>query len=457
MPENIIQVFKYAGVIAGAVFFTAMASFSIVSVFEKEYRAAGRSFMAALIIPAPYILLSVLKFEYQGIMLPGLIVITVILFVLLLLPIRFGKIDISEFPNVRIDERDIMFSRRLLEPGTKKYDEYYKLRPENKEADELFRANPGLLKKGSSLYNTFQFKAADASFNTVAAFHPILEREPAKEKSEVDAEKAGRFIKGWAKKLGAVSIGFSELQDYHKYSVIGRGADYGREVKLNHKFAIALTVEMDKQMVDTAPHGPTAMESAQQYVNAGTIAVQLAEFILGLGFSARAHIDGNYRVVCPLIAKDAGLGEIGRMGLLMTPELGPRVRIAAVTTDLPLIPDKRVKDDSVHEFCQRCQKCADVCPSQAVSFDGPMEIEGAVRWQIDQEKCFTYWTICGTDCGRCMSVCPYSHPNTLLHNIIRRGLKNSSLFQIFALKLDDFFYGRKPAPKMPGGYLELDC
>lgn len=67
--------------------------------------------------------------------------------------------------------------------------------------------------------------------------------------------------------------------------------------------------------------------------------MQLAEFMRSIGYPARAHIDGSYRVVCPLVARDAGLGEIGRMGLLMTPELGPRVRIAVVTTDLPLVPD----------------------------------------------------------------------------------------------------------------------
>jgi len=44
-----------------------------------------------------------------------------------------------------------------------------------------------------------------------------------------------------------------------------------------------------------------------------------------------------------------------------------------------------------------------------------------------------------------VSVCPYSHPDNLLHNIVRSGLKNSSLFRTAALKMDDYFYGRKPA------------
>jgi reductive dehalogenase len=215
---------------------------------------------------------------------------------------------------------------------------------------------------------------------------------------------------------------------------------------LKHKFGIALTVEMDKRMIDSAPFGPTVMESAQQYLSSGTIAVQISEFIRQLGYPARAHIDANYFVVCPLVARDAGLGEIGRMGLLMTPELGPRVRIAVVTTDLPLATDGNARDYTMLDFCRICKKCADICPSKAIPFGDPSRINGVRRWQINSEGCFTYWCSVGTDCALCVRVCPYSHPDSLLHNLVRRGVRNSVLFREFALKMDDLFYGRKPPP-----------
>ena len=148
-----------------------------------------------------------------------------------------------------------------------------------------------------------------------------------------------RFLKAWALKMGAHSVGVTELKDYHLYTHVGRGPDYGEAVESDHTYALALTVEMDKEMVDRAPRSPTAMESALQYVRCGVMAVQLADLIRRLGYRARAHVDGSYRVICPLVARDAGLGELGRMGLLMTPRLGPRVRIAVVTTDLPLATD----------------------------------------------------------------------------------------------------------------------
>jgi ferredoxin len=175
----------------------------------------------------------------------------------------------------------------------------------------------------------------------------------------------------------------------------------------------------------------------------------VALLIQSLGYPARAHLDGNYRVVCPLVARDAGLGEIGRMGLLMTPELGPRVRLGVVTTDLPLITTPRRRDPSVIDFCTRCKKCAVVCPSHAIPFDDRREIGGVRRWRIDSAACFTYWCTVGTDCGRCVRACPYAHPANALHDTVRWGVRRSPLFRVLAIKLDDWLYGRNPAPLPP--------
>jgi ferredoxin len=303
------------------------------------------------------------------------------------------------------------------------------------------------MQKGSVYFDPVMISAAKASFKTVTAFHPILDDETLPDIPEkVNPDYISTFIKQWIRRIGAVSVGITELKDYHVYSTIGRGDKFGEPVDMNHKYAIALTVEMDKFWLDRAPQAPAVMESAQQYLKSGALAVQLAEFIRQLGYSSRAHIDGNYRVVCPLVARDAGLGEIGRMGLLMTPELGPRVRLAVVTTDLPLVCDGRKRDNTMPDFCRICKKCADACPVQAIPYDERKEIDGVTRWQINSEDCFTFWCKIGTDCGRCMGVCPYSHPNTILHNIIRSGVKQSAIFRWLALRLDDFFYGRKPAP-----------
>jgi ferredoxin len=173
--------------------------------------------------------------------------------------------------------------------------------------------------------------------------------------------------------------------------------------------------------------------------------VPLAATLRELGHPARAHIDGNYRVIAPLVARDAGLGEIGRMSILMTPRLGPRVRLGVVTTDAELNPDPYKPDHAVIDFCSICKKCAVNCPCQAIPHGERQETDGSLRWRMDADACFLYWNTVGTDCARCMAVCPYSHPDNGFHNLVRGGIARSGGFRRVALILDDWFYGRKPA------------
>jgi reductive dehalogenase len=186
------------------------------------------------------------------------------------------------------------------------------------------------------------------------------------------------------------------------------------------------------------------METAKQYVEMARVVVQLAGAIRALGYAARAHFEGDYQVITPLIARDAGLGEFGRMSILLTPRLGPRVRIAAVTTDLKLIPDQRKADASTLDFCRICKKCAENCPSRAIPFGDRQEIDGALRWKINEQACYAYWNTSGVDCAICMAVCPYSHPDNIAHNMIRWGISRSGFVRRAALVMDDLFYGRKP-------------
>ena len=432
--------------LVGVLILVTLVAGAWTSAREGEPRAALLLGLAAATVPVPYLVLG-LSGDSGGPMWAASLLGTTLLAALYgLVPGAVPDV-VDDRPRGRIDERDIMFSRNLLQPGSERFREYYERNPRFREADDGFRALPGLLSQESSAFHPLGFAAADASFTTIEHLRPFVDGEPSALPHSVDPSTATRFLMRWILKLGAVSAGVAELQDYHLYSTVGRGPDWGHPVTLDHSFAIALTVEMHKEALDHAPLAPTVMESAQQYVESGVIAVQVAEFIRRLGYRARAHIDGNYRVVCPLVARDAGLGEIGRMGLLMTPELGPRVRIAVVTTDLPLVPSTRERDPSVIDFCERCRKCAEVCPSDAIPRDGRRLVDGVRRWKIDSEACFTLWCSTGTDCARCMAACPYSHPDNWLHNLVRRGVRVSPRFRRIAIAGDDVLYGRRPAPK----------
>jgi hypothetical protein len=364
-----------------------------------------------------------------------------------LLPI--GRVERGEdVPHVRVDERDIMFARGRLEPGSADYEAYYAMRPEHKAGDDKTRRLPGLLASKGSAFHPLVFGATHASFELTEALRDAVDGPVSPAQTDLQSATITRYLKDLTRYHGAHSVGATELEPYHIYTHIGRGSGrHGAPVTLSHRFALAFTVEMDHRLVGTAPYAPTVMESARQYVEAAKIAIQVANFIRWLGYPARAHIDGNYRVIAPLVARDAGLGGIGRMGLLMTPSFGPRVRLGVVTTDLPLARDQRIEDEAVLHFCQICKKCALCCPIHAIPEDDRQEIDGALRWRINPDLCFRYWHAVGTDCARCMSVCPYAHPDTAMHRVVRWSVRHSGAARHAAVWLDDLFYGSYPGAK----------
>lgn len=444
---QLLSLLPAANLFLGGLIFLSLIWVHFVSRRELERTAAKRALVAAFILPWPWLLVGF--FPVSAVVSGAWFLLTILAPLVLLFPSGNPKNFPNALPKDRIDERTIIFSRNALKPGTENFNQYYADHPEHKKSDDRFRSLAGLMSPQSSKFEPLAFAAAEASFQSVEELASLVEGEPRAEKVSVDPETITKFIKGWALKLGADSSGVTELKDYHVYSRKGRGPRLGEPIDLENDFththALAFSVEMDHEQLGAAPESPAIMESGQQYMLAGCIAVQLAQFLRNLGWEAEAHIDANYRVVCPLVARDAGLGEIGRMGLLMTPNLGPRVRLAVVTTNLPLTADDRNFDPSVLHFCSICKKCADICPPSAIPQSNPENIGGISRWQVNQEKCFTYWCSIGTDCGQCMKVCPYAHPNTLMHKIVRMGLGKSFLFRHAALKMDDLLYGRSPS------------
>lgn len=416
---------------------------SVTSFFEKEQRAAWILLSLAALAGSLFIIPELLNLNPEYFQLPLILLIS-LLVLILFLPFR-NRIEPNDFAGLRrFHEEDAVLSRRLLKPGTKAYKEYYSRFPERKVPDDGARANPGLLSDEAPYYDPWTFGAARANFILTDQLHSLEEVPVAKKKISVDSKKITKFIEEWLTSSGAADVGFSQVKDYHLYSHKGRGKRAGEEIMNDLPHAIALTVEMDHDRMKYAPAGPTVLESSEQYLRSGLLATSLALMIRDMGYRAKAHIDGNYEVICPLVAEDAGLGVIGRMGLLMTPRLGPRVRIAVVTTDIPLEYKQKHADPTPVDFCKRCRKCAVVCPAAAIP-GGPMtDIEGTPRWQINSEQCYNFWTLSGTDCGRCMITCPFAHPDNWFHRFIRWGIQNNLLFRIMAVKLDDVFYGRKP-------------
>jgi len=394
----------------GLAILSGLAAFARVSRREREGRASAIAGVLALVLPVGCFVAAGGPLAVRIGILAGIAACLLVVPLLGRLPMGAPRTPGGR-PERRVDERDLMFARAILVPGSSNYEAYYAMRPEKRAGDESTRALPGLLSPRAPRAEPVAFASARASFDTIEQLRKEIDGPVAAERLNRPPATLAGAVKRLAFELGALDVGIARLRPYHLYSHIGRGSGvWGAPVDLAHAWAIAFTVEMDHATMRCAPAAPVLAETARRYAESARIAVRLAERIRAWGHPARAHIARDYRVIAPLVGQDAGLGEIGRMGILITPRLGPRVRIAVVTTDLPLLQDPPGDDGTVIDFCAICKKCAENCPSESIPSGDREPIDDALRWAIDPDACFRYWSATGTDCGRCMTVCRSPRP-----------------------------------------------
>jgi ferredoxin len=369
-------------------------------------------------------------------------------------------------PFPRVDERDTIFSRARLQLGSELYHRYYERRPELRRADDRTRALRPLATPGGRAFRALEaavvqgcFDASDLVAQAVwrDEEQPAIQAPAASGAGPGDAEGAwprldpdgdpiamSRAVKAVARFLGAADVGIAPLEPGFVYSHRGRPLDrHGEAVKLDHSHAIVLVFPMREPWVGTSPELPSTAETARVYQQSAAACYALARALKRLGASARAHVDSNYLVMCPPLAVQAGLGELGRNGLLVHRRLGPGVRLGVVTTRLPLQPDEP-ECHGVGAFCRVCAKCARRCPANAIPDGPPQRVRGVDKWPLEAERCYHYWRAQGSDCGVCVRACPFHKPDTPLHRWVRGLIRGSVAFNRLMVVFDDLFYGPRP-------------
>jgi len=103
----------------------------------------------------------------------------------------------------------------------------------------------------------------------------------------------------------------------------------------------------------------------------------------------------------------SGLGWIGKNGLFVSPEYGPRVRLGTILTDMEL----PVRERTPGKSCGDCKRCVESCPAMALT--GSHWEEGCERSRVvDAKACSDYMNKKfkhigrGSVCGICIRVCP---------------------------------------------------
>ena len=143
------------------------------------------------------------------------------------------------------------------------------------------------------------------------------------------------------------------------------------------------------------------------YDDLGIAANKIAYFLREQGYAAQADHPLGGLVLFPPLAQKAGIGRVGKHGLLITPEFGPRVRLAAVYTSIQDLPFAETNDhDWIDEYCKICGICIKQCPPQAILEEAVTHDTGRIT-NITQQSCFEYFTQF-YGCSVCVKVCPFS-------------------------------------------------
>ncbi len=267
------------------------------------------------------------------------------------------------------------------------------------------------------------------------------------------AEAAGE-IKHVAKTFGADLVGIARFDErwmyVNKVSDLS-GREKPQEIPEGMTSVIVTAQSMDHDLIRTVPSALSGAATGHGYSRDAMVVLSIAQYIQNLGYRAVASMNDSSLAIPTAI--QAGLGEYGRLGLLITKEFGPRVRLGKVFTDLPLAHDRPIRF-GVEEFCQECRRCSDSCPVNAIPDGDPStelhnesNIRGVSKWSVNGEKCFGYWAAQNTDCSICVRVCPYNKDYSKWWFRMGRWLAGTPLRRLMPWLDVKLGYGKRLAPR----------
>ncbi len=347
-------------------------------------------------------------------------------------------------------ERDIIFARVHYDPEYEGYGKY------------IYSKGPAMIEKGIPGYTRFEFELGQAAWKLYTNRYLLnqefqdrdLEAVSKTRKATGDRGSLTKSVKRAAKFFGASLVGIAALDRRWLYTANRQGESY--DIPNTVEYAIVIAVEMDYDDISTSPAMLSSSASVRGYSKMAYIEIELAAYIERLGF--KAITCGNEVALSVPLAIDAGLGQYGRHGLLITKTFGPRVRIAKILTDMPLMadtPDHKFCD-SVIRFCETCEKCATTCPSQSIPYGAERTWAGLTKsnnprihkWYVDVESCYGFWIENGGDCSNCIRSCPYNKRNAyfsrMMHNLVLWITQHMPFLNRLVVKLDDLFgFGRQ--------------
>jgi epoxyqueuosine reductase QueG len=173
-------------------------------------------------------------------------------------------------------------------------------------------------------------------------------------------------LKSFARRCGADAVGIADL------ALLEGIQTEPADLLKGYTRAVSIAVRLADGVLDPIVDRPTPLYQ-QHYLKVNAvlddIAVRVSQHIQEAGgtalpIPASQVLDKTAwtsYISHKAVAIAAGLGWQGKSLLVVHPKFGPRVRLVTVLTDLPLEPDRPLKN-----LCAKCSECTQACPVQAI-------------------------------------------------------------------------------------------
>lgn len=266
--------------------------------------------------------------------------------------------------------------------------------------------------------------------------------------SEADSSLAGtedaRDLTAWlheaAREIGISAIGVAPYDERYTFAPY-QGQEVGDRV-------IVCLLEQDWEATQTIPSLWAEQVVQRTYAELTEAALRLAGMIRDRGYEAIA--DAPFGTAASIhYGVQAGLGQLGLNGQLLTPFAGSRVRLVLIRTSAPFIHDAP-QDYGLEGVCDSCRSCVRRCPVSAIPGRRAPH-RGVLKAKISSMRCLP--TVAQTEgCGICMKVCPVQRYG--LAHILDEFRKSGQVpgvesdeLEGYIWPLDGQYYGPKSRPK----------
>lgn len=225
-------------------------------------------------------------------------------------------------------------------------------------------------------------------------------------------------MKKKASSLGIGVVGFAPVDE----NLVFRNDHVGK-IGVLYENGIVLGMEMDFEAIDRAPEAVAGVEAMRVYGALGKATNALADFVRSHGFKAIACHPLGGPVLYPAMAEKANVGQLGKLGLLITKEYGPRLRLSMIATNASPLPEKPDEHFGILDFCNKCGLCIRTCPAGAI-YKEPQKRQNGLYSCIQQEKCFPQFYE-KDGCSVCIKVCPFHSKG--YHQVMRSRIKQNKI------------------------------